>query len=97
MLALLPLLLPILLEATRALEEKTIQDVRDVDIGLLFGLAFPASRGGLLYWADHLGAATILKLLAPLAPLGARMQPTALLRQMAHTGRRFYDSSGSGD
>ncbi len=86
----LRLFLPMLIEATRAIEEGVVQDVRDVDIGLLYGLAFPEDRGGLLYWADHLGAVTTLELLKPFESLGKRMQPTALLMQMAETGQRFY-------
>ncbi len=87
----LRLFLPMLIEATRALEEEVVQDVRDVDIGLLYGLAFPASRGGILFWADRLGAATILELLKPFESLGKRMQPTRLMNHMAQTGTQFYD------
>ena len=51
------LFLPMLVEATRVLEEKLVRDVRDVDLGLIFGIGFPPFRGGLLNWADTLGAA----------------------------------------
>ena len=51
------LILPMLLEATRILEEEKVGDVRDIDLAVLFGLGFPASKGGLLWWADTLGAA----------------------------------------
>jgi 3-hydroxyacyl-CoA dehydrogenase/enoyl-CoA hydratase/carnithine racemase len=84
------LFLPMLLEATRMLEEKIVRDVRDVDLGLIFGLGFPPFKGGLLYWADTIGAAKLLELIKPLEPLGARFQPTPLLREMAATGRKFY-------
>jgi hypothetical protein len=36
------LLLPMVLEATRILEAKLVRDVRDVDLGVIFGLGFPA-------------------------------------------------------
>ncbi len=42
------------------LEDKIVRDVRDVDLGLIFGLGFPPFRGGLLFWADTLGAAKIV-------------------------------------
>jgi hypothetical protein len=45
-----------LLEATRALEDGLVRDVRDVDLALIFGIGFPPFRGGLLFWADTLGA-----------------------------------------
>ena len=36
------LFLPMVLEATRILEAKLVRDVRDVDLGLIFGTGFPA-------------------------------------------------------
>ena len=84
------LFLPMLLEATRMLEAKIVRDVRDVDLGLIFGLGFPPFKGGLLYWADTLGAAKILEMLKPFEPLGPRFQPTPMLLDMAKTGRKFY-------
>lgn len=85
------LLFPMLLEATRLLEEGRARDPRDVDLGVIFGLGFPANRGGLLYWADTIGASEILRRLEPLAHIGPRMQPTALLESMARSGKKFYD------
>ncbi len=85
------LFLPILLESTRVLEERIVRNVRDIDLGLIFGLGFPPFKGGLLFWADTLGAAKILELLKPFEHLGARMKPTALLEKMAADGLKFYD------
>ncbi len=87
----LRLFLPMLVEATRAIEDGVVSDVRDVDVGTLFGLAFPPSRGGLLFWADSLGAATVVDLLQQLAPLGKRMYPTQLLQSLALSGATFYN------
>jgi 3-hydroxyacyl-CoA dehydrogenase/enoyl-CoA hydratase/carnithine racemase len=84
------LFLPMLLEATRMLEEKIVRDVRDVDLGLIFGLGFPPFKGGLLYWADTIGAVKLLEMIKPLEAVGARFQPTPLLRDMAASGRKFY-------
>jgi 3-hydroxyacyl-CoA dehydrogenase/enoyl-CoA hydratase/3-hydroxybutyryl-CoA epimerase/3-hydroxyacyl-CoA dehydrogenase/enoyl-CoA hydratase/3-hydroxybutyryl-CoA epimerase/enoyl-CoA isomerase len=87
------LFLPMVLEATRILEEKIVRDVRDVDLGLIFGLGFPPFRGGLLFWADTLGAAKIVEMLKPFEAMGTRMKPTPLLLELAKTGRKFYDLS----
>jgi 3-hydroxyacyl-CoA dehydrogenase/enoyl-CoA hydratase/3-hydroxybutyryl-CoA epimerase/3-hydroxyacyl-CoA dehydrogenase/enoyl-CoA hydratase/3-hydroxybutyryl-CoA epimerase/enoyl-CoA isomerase len=84
------LFLPMLVEATRALEERLVRDPRDVDLAVIFGLGFAASNGGLLYWADQVGAATILAMLEPLGDLGPRLTPTSLLHEMARAGGRFY-------
>jgi 3-hydroxyacyl-CoA dehydrogenase/enoyl-CoA hydratase/3-hydroxybutyryl-CoA epimerase/3-hydroxyacyl-CoA dehydrogenase/enoyl-CoA hydratase/3-hydroxybutyryl-CoA epimerase/enoyl-CoA isomerase len=85
------LFLPILLEATRILDDKIVRDVRDIDLGLIFGLGFPPFKGGLLFWADTLGAAKVVEMLKPLEHLGARTKPTARLLEMAKTGAKFYD------
>jgi 3-hydroxyacyl-CoA dehydrogenase/enoyl-CoA hydratase/3-hydroxybutyryl-CoA epimerase/3-hydroxyacyl-CoA dehydrogenase/enoyl-CoA hydratase/3-hydroxybutyryl-CoA epimerase/enoyl-CoA isomerase len=84
------LILPMVLEATRVLEEQLVSDVRDVDIGLIFGIGFPAFRGGLLFWADQVGAEQLLRWLEPFASLGERMQPTELLLDMARRKAKFY-------
>lgn len=83
------MILPMILEATRILDEKRVRDPRDIDVGALFGLGFPKSRGGLLHWADSLGAARVVELLKPLESLGERVGPTSLLLEMARTKGRF--------
>ncbi len=87
------LFLPMLLEATRVLEEKKVRDPRDVDLGLIFGIGFPPFKGGLLFWADTLGAAKIVEMLKPYEALGERFKPTPLLLELARSGRKFYDST----
>lgn len=87
------LFLPMLLEATRVLEDKIVRDVRDVDLGLIFGLGFPPFKGGLLHWADTLGAQKILEMLKPFEAMGERMAPTTLLKQMAADNQKFYELS----
>jgi 3-hydroxyacyl-CoA dehydrogenase/enoyl-CoA hydratase/3-hydroxybutyryl-CoA epimerase/3-hydroxyacyl-CoA dehydrogenase/enoyl-CoA hydratase/3-hydroxybutyryl-CoA epimerase/enoyl-CoA isomerase len=84
------LFLPMLLEATRVLAEELVRDARDVDLGLIYGIGFPPFRGGLLFWADTLGASGILQRLAPYQHLGERFQPTPLLTETARSGGRFY-------
>jgi 3-hydroxyacyl-CoA dehydrogenase len=95
------LLLPMILEATRILEEggwlghlarkeRPRCDPRDIDLGVIFGLGFPAQRGGLLWWADTIKPSTILEMLRPLESIGPRLQPTPLLLELAAHGERFY-------
>lgn len=84
------LFLPMLLEATRVLESGVARDPRDIDLGLIFGLGFPPFKGGLLFWADTLGAAKILEMLKPLESLGLRTAPTPMLLDMAKKGKKFY-------
>jgi 3-hydroxyacyl-CoA dehydrogenase/enoyl-CoA hydratase/carnithine racemase len=84
------LFLPMLLEATRALDDHIVRDPRDIDLGLIFGLGFPPFKGGLMFWADTLGAAKIVEMLKPLDYLGKRGQPTQRLLDMAKSGAKFY-------
>ena len=86
------LVLPMVLEATRILAEGKVRDPRDIDLAVLFGLGFPAARGGLLWWADTVGAAQIVEILRPLEPLGPRCQPTPMLQDLARHGGSFYRS-----
>jgi 3-hydroxyacyl-CoA dehydrogenase len=85
------LFLPMLLEATRALEDNLVRDARDVDLALIFGIGFPPFRGGLFFWADQIGAQNILEKLKQYAPLGKRYEPTKMLTRLAESGSRFYD------
>jgi 3-hydroxyacyl-CoA dehydrogenase len=84
------LLLPMVLEATRILEERKVHEPRSIDLAVILGLGFPVARGGLLRWADSLGARRIVAMLDGLAHLGPRVRPTPLLEEMARRRRRFY-------
>ncbi len=87
------LVLPMVLEASRALDEELVRDPSDIDLGVIYGLGFPAFRGGLLAWADSLGAAEVLRRLEPFAALGPRMRPTARLESMARDSLHFHKDS----
>jgi 3-hydroxyacyl-CoA dehydrogenase / enoyl-CoA hydratase / 3-hydroxybutyryl-CoA epimerase / enoyl-CoA isomerase len=84
------LFLPMLLEATRVLEEGLVREPSDVDMGLIFGIGFPPFRGGILRWCDTQGAAAVLKALEKYAPLGKRYQATESLVRLAQAGELFY-------
>ncbi len=83
--------LPMLLEATRVIEAGLVRDPRDVDLGLIFGIGFPPFKGGLLAWADTLGAEQVVAALEPFQEVGPRYQPTQMLLDMAQQGGKFYD------
>jgi 3-hydroxyacyl-CoA dehydrogenase/enoyl-CoA hydratase/3-hydroxybutyryl-CoA epimerase/3-hydroxyacyl-CoA dehydrogenase/enoyl-CoA hydratase/3-hydroxybutyryl-CoA epimerase/enoyl-CoA isomerase len=85
------LFLPMLVEATRALEDGIVPDVRDVDLGLILGIGFPPFHGGLFFWADCVGAGKIVEKLSQYATLGKRYEPTAMLTKLAASNSKFYD------
>jgi len=84
------LLLPMLLEATRVLEDNIVREPAHVDMGLILGIGFPAFRGGLLRWCDNLGAADVLKRIEQYQELGRRFEPTESLLKLAADNGRFY-------
>jgi 3-hydroxyacyl-CoA dehydrogenase len=83
------LMFPMVLEASRCLQEKIVRDPADVDMAMLLGTGFPAFRGGLLRWADSVGLASLLEQLQRYANLGRRFEPTNLVRELAAKGQTF--------
>jgi 3-hydroxyacyl-CoA dehydrogenase len=84
-------MLPMLLEATRLLEDGVAASVQDVDLALIYGIGFPPFKGGLFFWADTVGAAAIVEKLKQYASLGKRYEPTMLLLSAAKAKRKFYE------
>ncbi len=80
-------------EAARILDDGIVADSGDVDVGMIFGTGFPPFRGGLLKYADTLGATRIVQNLERYArELGARFEVAPLLQRKAINGGRFYAS-----
>lgn len=78
-------------EAARAMSEGVVRTPRDGDVGALFGIGFPAFRGGPLRELDTIGAAEAVAKLDKLAAIhGARFEPAPVLDEMARTGQRWY-------
>ncbi len=78
-------------EAARCLEEDIVSCARNVDIGMIFGTGFPPFRGGLLTYADDLGAATVLQKLQHYAEkCGPRFEPAPLISELAQKDGSFY-------
>ncbi len=79
-------------EAALCLEEGIIDRPDFLDAALIFGIGFPPFRGGLLRYADKLGAKAIVdKLEIYTRKYGERFSPPRSLLEMARTGQGFYD------
>jgi 3-hydroxyacyl-CoA dehydrogenase len=85
------ILLPVVVEATRLMQLDRARSAGQIDLAVMFGFGFPTRRGGLLHWADQLGADRIVAALDSLPDLGPHLSPTPLLLQMARRGQRFCD------
>ncbi len=85
--------LPMINEAARCLEEGVVQSAAEVDLGMIMGTGFPPFRGGLLRYADTLGAQRLVDRLRALEKqVGPRFAPAPALVNMAAQGRKFYEA-----
>ncbi|HEX2091776.1 MAG TPA: 3-hydroxyacyl-CoA dehydrogenase NAD-binding domain-containing protein, partial [Longimicrobiaceae bacterium] len=80
-------------EAARALEDGIVGTAAEVDLAMLLAVGFPAFRGGLLYHADRRGLPQVAETLEEhAAKSGERFSPAPRLRRLAESGRGFYDA-----
>lgn len=88
------LILPMIDEAARCLEEKVVRKARDIDLAIIIGAGFPPFRGGLLRYADELGIDYVVR---GLDRIYANHEPkrtvSSLLIEMQQAGRKFYSLS----
>lgn len=85
------MMLPMVVEAVHALEEGVVGTPAELDLALQLGVGFPAYAGGPLQYADWLGLAEVVDRCDRLAAaLGAALQPTQRMREMAARGERFH-------
>lgn len=83
--------LQMLNETARCMEDGVIENPADVDIGVIFGFGFPPFRGGILRQADRLGLRHLVDRLEAYAAVhGKRLEPAALLRDMASRSATFH-------
>jgi 3-hydroxyacyl-CoA dehydrogenase / enoyl-CoA hydratase / 3-hydroxybutyryl-CoA epimerase len=80
-------------EAARVLDEGVVAAPEDVDFGMIMGTGWAPFRGGPLRYADTIGTAEIVRRLDVLAQTVApHFTPCEALREMAQTGRPFYSA-----
>ena len=80
-------------EAARCVEEGIVETPGDVDFAMVMGTGFAPFLGGPLRYSDSQGTAKIVGELARLAgEAGPHYEPCARLREMAKTGKCFYEN-----
>jgi 3-hydroxyacyl-CoA dehydrogenase / enoyl-CoA hydratase / 3-hydroxybutyryl-CoA epimerase len=78
-------------EAAMACAETVVRSARDGDVGAIYGIGFPAFRGGPLRLIDDIGASKVVSTLHELEDqYGERFRPTPALVEMARQGGRHY-------
>jgi len=85
------MMLPMIIECSRCLEDRIVNTPVEVDIGLVYGLGFPPFRGGALRYADAVGLKALCQKAEKYRSLGKLYEPTAQMLQLAQTGRAFYE------
>jgi 3-hydroxyacyl-CoA dehydrogenase/enoyl-CoA hydratase/carnithine racemase len=78
-------------EAGYMIQEGICDRPQDMDLAMIYGTGFPPYRGGILRYADQWGLQNVYaKLLELEKRYGIRFRPSALIKQMAESGKSFY-------
>lgn len=89
------LILPMVNEAARVLEEGVVASADDLDLATILGLGVAGWRGGIARYADDEGPAEIVRRLEMLAEHhGERFEPSPLLLRAADEDRTLASFSG---
>jgi 3-hydroxyacyl-CoA dehydrogenase/enoyl-CoA hydratase/3-hydroxybutyryl-CoA epimerase len=92
------LVLSMVNEAARTIEEKVVDSPEDVDFGMIMGTGWAPFRGGPLRFADHLGISTVVSRLNNLRDrVAPDFAPCPLLADMANHGQSFYPQKKTTD
>ena len=84
------LLLPLAMEMAHCLEEGIVASATEADMALIWGIGFPAFRGGICRWMDEQGLDSICQRGEAYLALGELYRPPPQLKKMAASGKRFY-------
>lgn len=85
------LMIPMVIETARCLEEKIVETANEADMGLILGIGFPPHLGGALKYADLVGLKNLVeKCAGKYASLGKLYEPTAHMKEMAAKGETYY-------
>ena len=84
------MMLPLIIESARCLEEGIVASAPELDMAMLLGVGFPQYLGGPLKYADWLGLAKVVEMSDRYAHLGPQYEVTARMRDMAEKNGRYY-------
>ncbi len=84
------MMIPMIIETVRCLEEKIVGTAAEADMGLVYGIGFPPFRGGALKYLDTVGLANFVARCDQFKALGKLYEPTAQMREMATKGAKYY-------
>ena len=85
------LILIMINEAVRCLEEEVVSSPKDVDFGMIMGTGWAPFRGGPIRYLDSVGSKKIAERLQELAKKDAYFAPCDMLLEYAKTNKKFYE------
>ena len=88
--------IPMINEALAILEENKAQRPSDIDVVWINGYGWPLDKGGVMYYADILGAEKVLAVMTDLAANDESIRVSPLLEGLVSTGGRFVDIDTGG-
>lgn len=77
-------------EAVRCLEEEVVGSPKDIDFGMIMGTGWAPFRGGPISYLDNLGAAKVVKKLKIIAKKNKYFTPCDMLVEYAENDKKFY-------
>ncbi|MGX5172484.1 fatty acid oxidation complex subunit alpha FadB [Aliikangiella sp. IMCC44653] len=86
------MMLPLIFEVVRCLQEGIVDTAAECDMALIYGLGFPPFRGGALKYADELGIQNVVAAAEKYAHLGEGYSVPKLLQDMAQQNKTFYSA-----
>ncbi|PCI62207.1 MAG: fatty acid oxidation complex subunit alpha FadB [Gammaproteobacteria bacterium] len=87
------LMIPLVNEVVRCLEEGVVASAAEADMGLIYGLGFPPFRGGPIRYLETLGLVNFIEMADKYAHLGEIYQVTDGLREMASAGKSYFKTN----
>ena len=79
-------------EAARCVEEEVVDSPEDVDYGMILGTGFAPFRGGPLRYAEHFGLNKVVQELERLGQSEEKFLPCEILKKHARDGTKFYEN-----
>jgi len=86
------LIFPMINEAANCLQDKVVDSAANLDLAMIFGIGFPPFKGGLLRFADEVGATQICEKIHSMSKDYSedRFALSAYLQDLSKQGKGFY-------
>ena len=82
-------------EAVRCLQEKVVESPKDVDFGMIMGTGWAPFRGGPISYCDTIGADVVVEKLNQLAIKNKYFEPCEMLKKYANDNKKFYKENNN--